>query len=278
MTLLTAAPALSQGFSSSSLVGAVPLAITLGAGAFALLAMTMIRSMIRDGKLAERKAAGRIAHLRSMVDDYEALLSGTREITVVWSGKAGGARYLGQPGAVLPPGRRIEAVLDFASWLDDGDAAAMSASISALRGSGRSFDLVLQTRDGRQVRAIGWPLGAGAALRVRPTRQLNEAIPSARPDPGAAKALLGQLQEPAFIYSENGKPAFANAAYQTLAAAKGKPNATPTELADLAQRELAEIVLPGARGGYLRLKGEAARPETDGLQHLSAIIDALATP
>jgi signal transduction histidine kinase len=278
LTLLTAAPALSQGFSSSSLVGAVPLAITLGAGAFALLAMTMIRSMIRDGKLAERKAAGRIAHLRAMVDDYEALLSGTKEITVVWSGKAGGARYLGQPGAVLPAGRRIEALLDFVSWLDDADAAAMSASVSALRGSGRGFDLVLQTRDGRQVRATGWPLGAGAALRVRPTRQQNEAIPGARPDPGAARALLGQLQEPAFLYGENGKPAFANVAYQALAAAQGKPHATPAELAELAQRDMAEIAFPGARGGYLRLRGEAARPEADGLQHLSAIIDALATP
>ena len=278
LTLLTAAPALSQGVNTSSLSGAVPLAVTLGAAAFALLAMAMLRSILRNGKLAERKAANRIASLRSMVDDYEALLSGTQEITVVWGGRTGGPKFLGQASAVLPQGRRIEAMLDFASWLTDADAAAMAGSVSALRSSGQGFDLLLRARDGREMRAMGWPLGAGAALRVRPVHQSAEPAVGTKPDAGASKALLGQLQEPAFIYGEGGKAAFTNAAYQTVALANGKPNATPTQLAELLHCGLAELALPGGRGGYLRPKVEAAKPESDGLQHLSAIIDALATP
>src|ERR1700709_2730323 len=87
LTLFTAAPALSQGLSSASLVGAVPLGIALGTAAVALLAMALVGTMIRDGRLAQRKASGQIASLRAMVDDYEALLSGGKEVTVVWTGK-----------------------------------------------------------------------------------------------------------------------------------------------------------------------------------------------
>src|SRR5215211_3614493 len=82
-TLLTATPALSQGVNSSSLSGAVPLAIALGTGAFVLLMAAIVRRALRDGRRAERKAADQIARLRAMVDDYEALLSGTGEITVM---------------------------------------------------------------------------------------------------------------------------------------------------------------------------------------------------
>src|SRR3978361_332697 len=92
LTLFTAAPALSQGLSASTLVGAVPVGISLGAGACSLRAIARV--------------------LRALVDEYEALLSGAKEMTVVWSGKAGGPKFLGQASAVLPPGRRPEAILE----------------------------------------------------------------------------------------------------------------------------------------------------------------------
>ncbi|HEX4298018.1 MAG TPA: hypothetical protein VHZ56_08335, partial [Devosia sp.] len=159
LTLLTAAPALSQGLSSSSLIGAVPLAIALGAGAFALLAMAVVRTMVRDGRQAQQRAAGRIADLRAQVDEYEALLSGTGEITVVWGGKATGPKFLGPASAALAPGRRVDAILDFPSWLGASDAALLAERLTALRSGGQGFDLPLLARDGRQMRALGWALG-----------------------------------------------------------------------------------------------------------------------
>ena len=67
-------------------MGTVPLAIAVGAGAFALLATAVVRRMIRDGRLAQSRSSEQIASLRALVDDYEALLSSTGEVTVVWSG------------------------------------------------------------------------------------------------------------------------------------------------------------------------------------------------
>src|SRR5688572_15522178 len=81
LTLLTAVPALAQGTQTASFAGAAPLAIAVGAGGFALLAMAVVRTMLADGKAARLKAAEQIAGLRALVDEYEALLSGTREVT-----------------------------------------------------------------------------------------------------------------------------------------------------------------------------------------------------
>ena len=67
LTLLTAAPTLAQGVSASSMMGAVPLAIAVGAGAFALLATAVVRRIIRDGKLAQHRAGEQIASLRALV-------------------------------------------------------------------------------------------------------------------------------------------------------------------------------------------------------------------
>ena len=67
LTLMTAVPALAQGINAASFVGAAPLAITVGAGAFALLAMAVVRTMLVDGKAARQRAAGQIAGLRAFL-------------------------------------------------------------------------------------------------------------------------------------------------------------------------------------------------------------------
>ena len=112
LTLLTAAPALSDTLGTPSLTSTVPLAIALGAGAFALVALALVRRLLRDSRASQRRATDQVASLRAMVDDYEALLSGTGEVTVVWGGRTGNTRFLGPASAVLPNGRRVEAILD----------------------------------------------------------------------------------------------------------------------------------------------------------------------
>ena len=77
-TLLTAAPALSQGLSSSNLMGAVPLAIALGAGAFALLAVAVVRKILHDASLARQQwsEVTRPAELAKLVSAGIARLGG----------------------------------------------------------------------------------------------------------------------------------------------------------------------------------------------------------
>ncbi len=294
VTVVTATPSLGQGLSISNVMGAAPLAITLGAGAFALIAVSVVRGMLRDGRRARLRAADQIAGLRATVDQYEALLSATRELVVLWTDTGEGPRFLGQPGALLPPGRRPEAVLDFSSWLIDADADALAGAVAQLRVAGRAFEISLLARDGRQVRAVGSVLGNGASLRLRPARLQGVAAAPAD-DLGVARSVLASLVDPAFLRDVEGRITFANAAYHELARTLGRRSteAQPVELTepkkriDTAPREVAlgetgswevvEFALAGGSAGYMRARKPAVQKDP-GLSHLGGIIDALATP
>jgi signal transduction histidine kinase len=279
LTLLTAAPALSDTLGTPSLTSTVPLAIALGAGAFALVALALVRRLLRDSRASQRRATDQVASLRAMVDDYEALLSGTSEVTVVWGGRTGNTRFLGPASAVLPNGRRVEAILDFDVWLNEQDAALLAGRVNDLRTGGQGFDMMLPARDGRQMRVMGWPLGAGAAMRVRPT--LYQPAANAPGHADDVTAVLASLPDPAVLFGEGKTVAFANSAYAALS--RGQPLA-PAEIAAAHGLDLLEVTLPVGRIGYLRqrpmpAKAAAAAPApADGLAHLGAIIDALATP
>ncbi len=276
LTVSTAAPALAQGMGNASLVSAVPWGIVLALGAFGLLGVVLVRNMIHDGRQAQRRATGQIATLRALVDDYEALLSGADEITVMWGGRVGLPKFLGPASTLLPTGRRVEAVLDFGVWMEAADATLLDGAVKELRASGRSFDLHLRSKDGRQIEALGWPLGGGAALRLRPTGDAVAQRPAPRNQ--ELEATLALLPDPAFLLGTGKIPAYVNAAYRSLA--KGRP-VSPSELAEANDLELVEVNWPAGRAGYLRAKPKAALTSASGidnLAHLGAIIDALTTP
>jgi signal transduction histidine kinase/PAS domain-containing protein len=305
VTLFSATPALAQGINATSVLGAAPLAIALGAGAFALLATAVVRRMLRDGRAANNRASEQVATLRARVDEYEALLSGAREMVVLWTEAGAGPRFLGQCSVLLPPGRRPEAVLDFHAWLVDADAVAMARAIEGLRVNGRTFELTLRTRDGRVIRASGSLLGDGTALRLRPAiapaaegTAVPDPVPA--PDRATARTVLGNLARPAFLRDAKGRLVFVNQAYHDLARAMGRrsTDAEPAQLIDftalqsnggrealqftlgeLGPHELVEFPLEGGSAGYLQPRPAAPASEKDAsLAHLSAIIDALATP
>lgn len=304
ITLMSASPALAQGITATNIMGAAPIAIALGAGAFALIAAAVVRRLLRDGKQAHSKANEQVATLRARVDEYEALLSGAREMVVLWT-DSGGPRFLGQASVLLPPGRRPEAVLDFHSWLIEADADAMARAIEALRVNARTFELTLRTREGKVVRAAGSLLGNGTALRLRPAitpAPEVHAVPDPVPEPdrATARTVLANLARPAFLRDAKGRLVFVNQAYHDLARALGKKSsdaepaqlidftalqrsggreAVPITLGDLGPHELVEFPLEGGSAGYLQPRPAAPGPEKDAsLAHLSAIIDALATP
>lgn len=260
-------------------MGAVPLAIAVGAGAFALLAAAIMRNRLRDGRLAQQRATGQVASLRALVDDYEALLSSTGEITVVWAGRAP-PRFFGPASSILPSARRAEAVLDFPSWLNPTDADTLAQKLAELRGGGQGFDLLFTGKNGKQMRAMGWTLGSRVAMRVRPTfYQPGDTLPDRA---GAIEKVIGSLPDPAVLFGPGETVVFANAAYQALARDR---QGTPSEIARSAGLELVPLDLPVGKAAYLRTRpvvAKAAPPSSadtgDALAHLSAIIDALATP
>ena len=274
LTLLAAVPALAQGLTSSSLMTAIPLAVALGAGGFALLAMAIIRTVKREGRLAQRRASDQIASLRALVDGYEALLSSVNEITVVWSGRDG-PQFFGPASIVLPAGRRVEAILDFEAWLNPGDAAALAIRVGELRAGAQGFDTLIVARDGRQVRVQGWTLGTCAALRIRPTlHQPSERVPNRLDD---TEKVLSSFPDPALLFGPGDNISYANAAYSALAKVH---SGSPSDVAAAAGLELVPLNLPVGKAAYLRARPtvQAKAADSNGLAHLSAIIDALATP
>lgn len=311
LTLVTAAPCLAQGLSPAAFGNAAPLAVALGAAGFALLALAVIRTLTQQAKTERLRASEQVTGLRALVDEYEALLSGTREVTVLWTENNQAPKFLGQVSSVLPAGRRPEALLDFSSWLIEADAETLAKMVEGLRVHGHAFNSALRAKDGRDIRANGWVLGGGAAIRLRPAFLQTD---GARIDAMAATAdlsnvrtILAALSKPAFARDAKGRLAYANTAYLALAKNQGKTGtqANPPELLDgqaLRQHlqacqqshepvhtpvtwpgqpayELVEVSIGGGMAGYLLpAADDTSRQQDMGLAHISGIIDALATP
>lgn len=313
LTLVTAVPALAQGLVPASLGGIAPFAVAIGAGGFALLSMVLVRTLLTDSRAARRRAAEQIADLRALVDEYENLIAGTRELTVLWQGHEP-PRVLGQTGAVLPSGRQPQSVLNFHSWLGPAETNRLTSLVEDLRLHGHAFVTSLDTRDGRLVRANGWVMGGAVALRLRPafSQPDEHAALTAEAQGGdreSARAILALLSKPAFLRDEADRLVYANPAYLKLAVDLGRSSsdATPPELLDATQLalhlkschadatpvnlpldfgkhgqfELVDFPVPGGRAGYLRPDEKASaqpNPGEQGATHIGGIIDALGTP
>ncbi|MBD8066202.1 PAS-domain containing protein [Devosia sp. PTR5] len=314
LTLVTAVPALAQGFSKASMGMVAPLAVALGAGGVALIGLALMRRALRESRQNEARAAEQIASLRALVDEYENLIAGGRELTVLWTEQSQGQpRFLGQASAVLPVGRQPQSALNFNSWLGAADANKLARLLDDLRMHGHAFSTSLATLEGRIIRASGWVTGAGAAIRLRPAFfQADPAEPASasnaapETDTRSVRTILGLLSKPAYLRDGSDRLIFANGPYLSLAATIGRPGREdqPAELLDGAQLkahlaacaradepvsqtldiagqgqfELLEFPIAGGRAGYLRPKMDAARAGEGAMTHISGIIDALGTP
>ncbi|CAN7588270.1 PAS-domain containing protein [Devosia sp. LjRoot3] len=305
-----AVPAFAQGASTANLGGIVPVAVVIGAGGFALVAVTVLRTILRDGRLAQRQAKGQIADLRALVDDYENLIGGSRELTVIWPEQPGmPPRLLGQAAAVLPPGRQPQSVLNFDTWLSGSEADNLAQLVEQLRVEGRPFNASVKALDGRLVRATGWLAGGGAALRLRPAfaQPGTDAPVVDGSDRDSVLALLDLLNRPAFLRDTSGRLVFANQPYLDLCRTLGRPvsGEVPPELLDAKQLqahlaecrgndeavrqrvslgkggefELVDVPVAEGRAGYFEpvavSDDKAGEPS---FAHIAGIIDALATP
>jgi signal transduction histidine kinase len=308
---MMAVPAFAQGASTANLGGIVPVAVVLGAGGFALVAVTLLRKLLRDGRLAQRQARGQIADLRALVDDYENLIGGSRELTVIWPEQPGTPpRLLGQAAAVLPPGRQPQSVLNFDTWLSGSEADNLAQLVEQLRVEGRPFNASIKALDGRLIRATGWLAGGGAALRLRPAflqPDTDQDEPVSGNDRSSILALIEHAGRPAFLRDGADRLVYANKPYLELCQSLGKSAdpAAPAELLDAKQLrthladcrastepvrqkvslgkggdfELVEVPVAKGRAGYLNpLATSKEKAEEPSFAHIAGIIDALATP
>lgn len=313
LTLISAVPALAQSPVPAYLGGVAPVAVALGAGAFALLSMAFIRTVIKDSREVRRRAGEQVSGLRAMVDEYENLIAGSRELTVLWTSQSQGQpRILGQAGAVLPAGRQPQSVLNLHSWLGASDAVRLGSAIESLRMHGQTFASSVTTLDGRLMRATGWVMGDGAAMRLRPAfsqPERDDGSLAAEPDDAVVRSLLQASSQAGFLRDASGHLSYANPAYLSLAMTLGRTGSdgqpgelldagglskhlaacrnsasqvtTPLDFGARGKFELIEFPLGAGSAGFVRpLAAEAPRPAPaeGNFSHIAGIIDALGTP
>jgi len=310
IALSSAAPAVGQSSGSNTVLGLAPLAVAIGAGAFGMISLVLLKSWQREGREALGRARNMIAAQQAQIDKFEQLLSGTREVTVVWSESGAAPKLWGQVASILPPGQRPDSLLHFSSWLTARDAEILVQALEDLRVKGQGFDLGLSARDGRTIRAVGWVLGGDIALRVRP------AFLQAEPEDGGAdaplladlvstRAVLAVLHRPAWIRDDEGTLVFANGAYHQLARSLGKRSTEekPAEVLDAATLrgmvsaigqteapavrqctlgdapyELTEVPVPMGRVGYFKPLREATVLPSSPAAPLGPVISAIPMP
>lgn len=292
-------PALAQGETPSQW----PLTLALGAASLAILTVLVMRTLMAQERQTRRRALDQVAQLRVLADQYEALLSSARELTVIWPEATGKPRLLGQLGIVLPRGRLRESVLNFGLWLGETDAGRLGGAIEALKNDGRAFELALTTRDGRGILAGGLAVGGATALRLRPAVEPAQALPAPATEP--LRTILDIVPAPAFLRDQANRLIHVNAAYLDLMARTGKAGTAsrPAEVLDpetLRQHltggrtinatigqagmfALLTIPLGEGRAGILR-PVQTALPAPQPVraaqanQHLAVVIDALSVP
>lgn len=241
-TLLMTLPALAAPLGTSYASIAIPTAFALGAGGFAVLSALLLRRWRRQSAAASDTAFEQMAGLRARLDEYEAVLSGLPELTVLWSDPQKPPRILGQVSAILPAGRQPGSLLDLHSWLGAADAERLGRELAALKFDGTAFDLSFTALHGPIVRVAGRILGGTVALRLRlagpvpkaseemdigaltanllaanPPEQTRLAVaPQGALDSASVQSILGLFNTPAFVRGRAGDIIYGNQAYRQL--------------------------------------------------------------
>lgn len=221
---LPAAPAAAQtllGASPSQLAPIAPYAIAVGAAVFGAVSAWSAWRSRRSRDTAGREARRQLRQMRASLDEIEALLSGMREITLIWHDGATRPRIYGPVDLVIAGEARARDVLNLEAWLTTDSAAALSVALSALRARGAEFDLTVNGPEDVQYRASG-RLAAGApVVRIAPLSVAAQPLVLAssferRPDIESCRALFACFAHPAWIRNPRGALVYANDAYLEL--------------------------------------------------------------
>ena len=161
--LFAASPALAAPFAATAISGAAPYTMALGAAGFGLVATLLALKWRREAEVAQLDASEKLGAMRAALDEFEGLLAGMPEVTIIWRDTGIEPSVIGPITALLPGENRPHAVLEFRSWLEDEAARALAGRLTDLRIEGRVFETSVTARDGRIIRATGRLVG-GAAM------------------------------------------------------------------------------------------------------------------
>ncbi|MGH7247803.1 MAG: PAS domain-containing protein, partial [Pseudomonadota bacterium] len=215
-------------------------------GLILLAAVCAIALLRMRARAVGRQASARdeIAALREQVDRANALLLSEPQVLVEWPAGSNLPDIDGDPtilGLTVP-----HRVLAFGSWLDARKARELDHAVEALRACGQTFSMLLTTRSGRSIEALGRAVGGRAVLRLkdasivtRELAQLGERHEKLRAESASLRRLIETLPSPVWTRDAEGRLTFVNSAYARAVEARDGADVIERrlELLDRAARE-----------------------------------------
>lgn len=215
---------------------AVSFAFVAGSAIFVLTTAVFYRMELRNWRSREAGMRAELAELSSAHDRAEILIGSESQIVVSWERRDAQPRIEGDPttlGAGIG-GRRI---LAFGSWLGAADAAAIDASLQRLRERGEGFRMTLKTNAGRFIDAEGRALGGRAILRLRDVTgeraelmKIKREFKRMHGELERLRTVLDAVDQPVWLRNDDGKLAWANAAYLAAVEAESVDDARTRKL------------------------------------------------
>jgi signal transduction histidine kinase len=267
-------------YSSDRMLALPPLAIALGAIAFAAIASLIAYRARKRSNAIERAANVQVTRLRAALDQAEAAITGLPEVTMVWRNQSTEPEVFGPvsmlSGTGIGPrgtsGTGSAPMTWFYDWLEPSAADRLVAAVKKLRTSAVEFELTLPGRSGQEYRLAGRVRQGTHILRISPNS--GPAEPGTTPrqlaahaHPPTAISLVSTLDLPAFARNQSGQVTKENAAFSALmsGAKEGRVH-LERALADLDAGKSAHFDLGGqSLGGQGRFTLHALNLEGAGL-------------
>jgi signal transduction histidine kinase len=206
---------------------AVTFAFVAGAAVFVLTTAVVYRVEQRRWASREEALREELVELRGAKDRAEVLIGSESQLVVSWDGRDAEPRIEGDPVALGGGAAGARRLLAFGSWLTPADAGAIEAAVGRLRERGEAFRMTLKATGERFIDAEGRALGGRAILRLRDITgerlhlmKAKRDLDQTRNDLRNLRSLLDVVEQPVWLRDDEGRLAWANAAY--LAAVEAK--------------------------------------------------------
>jgi len=175
-----------------------------------------------------RHALAKIDVMQNELDGVTTILTSGVSLLFVWDKQeTASPRVFGTLTNDYVVPETLEGRADFSNWLEPASSFDMGEKISALRVSGRAFNIIVTTKSKKQLEADGCIAGGQATLWLKPPpeRQIKhglqeDAFIRLKHDTEKFAALLNAIPQPVWLRNRLGRLKWANAAY--VAKVKGE--------------------------------------------------------
>jgi signal transduction histidine kinase len=170
----------------------------------------------------EQEMSAQIATLHERADLANIMIASTSQAIVIWRSRDAKPHIEGNLSEVLPIGAPL---LGFGHWLSSAQSLRLELAIDALKQTGEPFRLLLETKSGRHVEAIGQAVGRQAILRLEEVTKIRHELITREAELSHMtkscqlfQSLAENIPHPTWLRDASGKIVWGNAAYDRAVA------------------------------------------------------------